>query len=152
MPDILPNVDGQVATEALNLYMVNEIIPNCTKIFAGGNIDEVIITDTRATFEDVNKLIADSIILVNRTKNPLSVDITILREIDSVPITFYLANKVPMVAFGKQEILNLCINSQGNEYTETILYVQNGDTIFASSDFVNNLFDCLISYREFTEL
>ncbi len=58
MPDILPNVDGQVATEALNLYMVNEIIPNCTKIFAGGNIDEVIITDTRATFEDVNKLIA----------------------------------------------------------------------------------------------
>jgi len=94
----------------------------------------------------------DSIILVNRTKNPLSVDITILREIDSVPITFYIANKVPMVAFGKQEILNLCINSQGNEYTETILYVQNGDTIFASSDFVNNLFDCLISYREFTEL
>ncbi len=103
-------------------------------------------------FGATNTCEIDSIIIVNRTKNPLLVDITILREINDVPITFYLANQVPLVAYGKQEIVNLCINSQGINYTDTILYMQNGDTMFASSDFVNNLFDCLISYREFSEL
>lgn len=88
---------------------------------------------------------------MNRTANNLLADITILREIDNVPTTFYIANKIPMVANGKQEIINLCINSAGINYTDTILYVQNGDTIFANSNFVNNKFDCLISYREFTE-
>lgn len=93
-----------------------------------------------------------SIIIVNRTSNPLLVDLTILREIDETPVTFYLANKIPIAGFGKQEILNLCLNSQGINYTDTILYVQSGDTMFANSNFINNTFDCLISYREFTEL
>ena len=93
-----------------------------------------------------------SIILVNRTSNSLLADITILREIEEVPFTFYLANKIPIAPFGKQEILNLCINSQGIGYTDTILYMQPGDTMFANSNFINNTFDCLISYREFTEL
>ena len=93
-----------------------------------------------------------SIIIVNRTSNPLLVDLTILREIEETPITFYLANKIPIAALGKQEILNLCVNSQGLTYTETILYLQNGDTMHANSNFINNKFDCLISYREFSEL
>lgn len=131
-------------------------------------------------FGALNASEIESITIVNRTKNPLLLDMTILREVDSklikkamdneyfrhkiwgehlniksstaVPQTSYLANQVPLVAYGKQEIVNLCINSQGINYTDTILYMQNGDTIFASSDFVNNLFDCLISYRGFTEL
>lgn len=94
----------------------------------------------------------DSIIAVNRTANPLLLDISILREIDSVPITFYFARQVSLVPYGKQEILNLCINNEGYNYTETLLYMENGDTMFANSDFVNNTFDCLISYREFTEV
>lgn len=53
-----PNPDGQVATQALNLYMTSQIIPNCTTIFAGGDIPLSLIAATRARFQDVNKLIA----------------------------------------------------------------------------------------------
>ncbi len=58
MPNIQPNQDGKVATETLNLNMTSEVIPNCLTIFAGGDIPEQLITDTRARFQDINKLIA----------------------------------------------------------------------------------------------
>lgn len=58
IPDLPPNPDGTTATAVLNLYMTNQIIPNCTKIFAGGNIPDELIVNTRARFQDVNKLIA----------------------------------------------------------------------------------------------
>jgi len=94
----------------------------------------------------------DSIIVVNRTANPLLLDISILREIDTVPTTFYFARQIALSAYGKQELINLIINNQGYNYTDTLLYLENGDTMFANSDFVNNIFDCLISYRGFTEV
>lgn len=58
MPNILPNSDGKIATDALNLYITGQIIPNCTQIFAGGEIDEGFITATREAFQEVNRLIA----------------------------------------------------------------------------------------------
>jgi hypothetical protein len=59
MPNVLPNLDGKVATETLNTYMTDQIIPNCNTIFAGGNIPENLITETRERFQDVNKLISE---------------------------------------------------------------------------------------------
>lgn len=88
---------------------------------------------------------------MNRTANPLFINVTNLREVDSVPITSFLATKVPIVAYGKQEIINLCINSQGVVHTDTIYYANIGDLLHASSDFVNNIFDCIVCYREFIE-
>ncbi len=58
MPNITPNMDGKVATDALNLYITSQIIPNCTEIFAGGDLPESLITETRAAFQNVNGLIA----------------------------------------------------------------------------------------------
>lgn len=119
----------------------------------------------------------DSIIITNTTNNPLIADITILREVepalikdamrdmnerysfwgkhvqvaDPIPVTSYIAKQVPIVRYGKQEIVNLSINEEGISHTPTILYLNTGDIIFASSDFVNNLFDCTVCYREFSE-
>lgn len=58
MAIIPPNPDGTTATAILNLYMTNQIIPNCMKIFAGGDIPSQFIVDTRNAFQNVNKLIA----------------------------------------------------------------------------------------------
>lgn len=58
MPHINPNSDGQVATTILDTYINKQIIPNCNTIFAGGDISEDLITQTRETFQKVNSAIA----------------------------------------------------------------------------------------------
>lgn len=76
---------------------------------------------------------------------------TILREEEGNPVYTPFANKIPITGYGKQEIVNLCVNSQGLNYTETILYTEGGDLIHANSDFINNRFACIICGREFLE-
>jgi hypothetical protein len=76
----------------------------------------------------------------------------IIRAGAETPIEAYHARKIPMVGYGKQEIINLCINTEGINYTDTILYIQNGDVMYANSDNINNSFDCFVSYRKFLEI
>lgn len=92
-----------------------------------------------------------SIIIVNTTTNPLLLDMDILRFEDDVEVRVLLASKIPIAASGKQEVLNLCLNSAGINYTETILYPQANDLIHARSNNINNKFDCIISGRKFME-
>jgi len=94
----------------------------------------------------------ESIWIVNTTQNSLFVDITILREIDNEPKSTYIIRKLPITAYGKQEIINANIqNNVGISSTPQAYYTLPGDTMFANSDFIQNRFECHVNYREFVE-
>lgn len=94
----------------------------------------------------------DSINVVNTTSNSLLFDSFLLVESGSSTENPYFAYQVPISGYGKQEILNVSINSQGISSTPTIAYMIPGDLLYVNSDFSENTFDCLVFGRQLTEI
>lgn len=92
-------------------------------------------------FGSQSNCIVDSIFVCNTSPQDIYIDITILAErvIDD-PTTTYIVKKY------------LLKKSEGVELIkESVINLQSGDTMYAKSDFADNTFDCMISYRELLE-
>jgi hypothetical protein len=84
--------------------------------------------------------IVDSIRICNMTQKDIFVDIKCLAERNLVSITTYWFNKILVPKNGTiQLLLGDC---------ETL---ENGDLLYASSDFSGNKFDCTVSGRKLLE-
>lgn len=82
-----------------------------------------------------------SILLCNATAEEALITLYILREEDTIPLNAELYMNVKLGAFQTLELIK-----------ETDLRTEAGDTIYASSSFSGSVFNCFVSYREFTEL
>jgi hypothetical protein len=90
-------------------------------------------------FGKPNNSIVDTIVLCNTTEQDIFIDIKILGERDDVPITVYRVNNYLIPKLGSAQILG-----------ESMI-LQAGDLLYANSDFADNTFDCMISYRQLLE-
>jgi len=82
----------------------------------------------------------DSIRLTNTCGNPLLADVYILREVEGVATSSFIAYRFSLQAASALELLD-----------GSVLYPEAGDTIWGNSDFSGNRFDSLISYRQLLE-
>jgi hypothetical protein len=82
----------------------------------------------------------DSIRLTNTCGNPLLADVYILREVEGVATSSFIAYRFSLQAASALELLD-----------GSVLYPEAGDTLWANSDFSGNRFDSLISYRQLLE-
>lgn len=88
----------------------------------------------------------DGLTLANQTSNTILVSCYLLREIvgdtpDPVTEDFYLFKNMPILALQSMDWM------QGKSMT-----LEAEDTLFAYSDYNDNLFNTFVSYRELTEL
>lgn len=92
-------------------------------------------------FGSDNNCIIDSIFVCNTTEQEIFIDITILSErIIDQPVTTYFVKNYLVPKSGSAELIK-----------ESVLNLQAGDLMYAKSDFANNTFDCMISYRQLLE-
>ncbi len=94
----------------------------------------------------VNATIFDSIIVTNTTKQEIFIDFSMLTErlIDGEPV-----NQKPFVA--RNRLIEKYQSLELLPATQSILILEAGDFVYANSDFSNNTFDCIISYRQLLE-
>ena len=90
--------------------------------------------------------ILDSIIVSNKTNGVVLASLNIIREVSSVPTSYYLLEKFKLLPYQSFDFLA----SQGQ--TSSIVYLQPNDVLFAQSDAISNIFSLVVSYRKLTEL
>ena len=90
--------------------------------------------------------ILDSIIVSNKTNGVILASLNIIREVDSVPTSYYLLEKFKLLPYQSFDFLA----SQGQ--TSSVVYLQPDDVLFAQSDAMQNVFSVVVSYRELNEL
>lgn len=92
-------------------------------------------------FGSDNNCIIDSIFVCNTTEQEIFIDITILSErIIDEPVTTYFVKNYLLQKSASAELVK-----------ESVINLQAGDLMYAKSDFSNNTFDCMISYRQLLE-
>jgi len=90
--------------------------------------------------------ILDSIIVSNKTNGVILASLNIIREVSSVPTSYYLLEKFKLLPYQSFDFLA----AQGQ--TSSVVYLQPDDVLFAQSDAMQNVFSVVVSYRELTEL
>ena len=90
--------------------------------------------------------ILDSIIVSNKTNGVILASLNIIREVESVPTSYYLLEKFKLLPYQSFDFLA----SQGQ--TSSVVYLQPDDVLFAQSDAMQNVFSVVVSYRELNEL
>ncbi len=90
--------------------------------------------------------ILDSIIVSNKTNGVVLASLNIIREVSSVPTSYYLLEKFKLLPYQSFDFLA----SQGQ--TSSVVYLQPNDVLFAQSDAISNIFSVVVSYRELTEI
>jgi len=90
--------------------------------------------------------ILDSIIVSNKTNGVILASLNIIREVSSVPTSYYLLEKFKLLPYQSFDFLA----AQGQ--TSSVVYLQPDDVLFAQSDAMQNVFSVVVSYRELNEL
>ena len=90
--------------------------------------------------------ILDSIIVSNKTNGVILASLNIIREVSSVPTSYYLLEKFKLLPYQSFDFLV----AQGK--TSSVVYLQPDDVLFAQSDAMQNVFSVVVSYRELNEL
>ena len=90
--------------------------------------------------------ILDSIIVSNKTNGVILASLNIIREVSSVPTSYYLLEKFKLLPYQSFDFLA----AQGQ--TSSVVYLQSDDVLFAQSDAMQNVFSVVVSYRELNEL
>ena len=90
--------------------------------------------------------ILDSIIVSNKTNGVILASLNIIREVSSVPTSYYLLEKFKLLPYQSFDFLA----AQGQ--TSSVVYLQPDDVLFAQSDAMSNVFSVVVSYRELNEL
>jgi hypothetical protein len=86
----------------------------------------------------------DTLRCTNAVNNNIFVTINLLKEIDNVPVYCMIANQQFIPPYGTADIVNFSLGGP--------IYLGSGDTLFANSDSNIKTFDCLVCYRELSEL
>ena len=102
-------------------------------------INSAIDSTEQIIFGKETASIVDTILVCNTTNQEIFVNMWILAERNSLPVTGYLCTKTPIAANQSLEILHKPKN------------FQSGDILYAQSDYTGNTFDCFISYRQLLE-
>jgi len=103
------------------------------------NVGSVVLNSTYAC-------ILDSIIVSNKTNGVILASLNIIREVSSVPTSYYLLEKFKLLPYQSFDFLA----AQGQ--TSSVVYLQPDDVLFAQSDAMQNVFSVVVSYRELNEL
>jgi hypothetical protein len=90
--------------------------------------------------------ILDSIIVSNKTNGVILASLNIIREMSSVPTSYYLLEKFKLLPYQSFDFLA----AQGQ--TSSVVYLQPDDVLFGQSDAMQNVFSVVVSYRELNEL
>jgi hypothetical protein len=90
-------------------------------------------------FSSPKYCIVDSIFVANTSERDIYIDITVTATRDDVEEDYTLFRKVKLPKNGRMQLM------------QSVIHMQSGDIIKASSDFSGNTFDCHVSYRELTE-